>query len=448
MRIRLLALPFIVLAVLMSPAAAHADETQCQAILKAEYAAFFATLKPGDINFCNLLAGQVFTQVSGPVIDKVFSTGAVRVGDVFSQRDLQNRKSQNASPGGTPAQGEAIPSVQPTGVAAGTIAALGTRAGQDAIAALSVNPFVLFLASEASRQLARGSRLADVTVYIPVSGATQSSTAPLADPNKLRYVGARVRFNFLGLSSGDKVWAEADKILKEQISQSSVFVTAMTGVFQVVPNVKACVDALLKPAPAAAGSAPCDTLDVNWKLDEAQALKLHEQLAAIRRQADSKYFGADIRYDFGDPTLGEVENASGKFLFAGLAVGRRFDDGTKRTSAGVRGRLGVRHAKLDNVDEAEFAAEGGVGFEVSRTLADEDEINVSGAVEFRRGGARANLTDQFQTDFTMLRGTISLPLTKGNSISINVGKPITGDVSPIFSVNFNWGLLLSDRPER
>jgi hypothetical protein len=89
-----------------------------------------------------------------------------------------------------------------------------------------------------------------------------------------------------------------------------------------------------------------------------------------------------------------------------------------------------------------------VGFEVSRTLSDDDEINVSGAVEFRRGGAPASLTDQFQTDFTMLRGTISLPVTKGNSISINVGKPITGDVSPIFSVNFNWGLLLSDRPSR
>jgi hypothetical protein len=435
--------------VLANPAVARADEAQCQNILKTDYAPLFAGLRPTDTNFCNLLAGQIFTLMTGTAMDTVFSTSAVKVGDVFSQRDLQNRKSQNASPGGTAAQGEAIPSVQPAGVAAGTIAALGTRAGQDAIAALSLNPFVLFLANEASKQLARGSRLADVTVYIPVSGATQPSTAPPVDPNKLRYVGARVRLNFLGLSSGNEVWEEADKILKAQISQGSVFVTAMTGVFQALPNVRACVDALLKPAPAAAGAAPpCDTLDVNWKLDEAQAIKLHEQLAGIRRQADSKYLGADIRYDFGDPTLGDVENASGKFLFAGLAAGRRFDDGKRRTTAGMRGRLGIRHAKLDNADEAEFAAEGGVGFEVSRSLSDDDEINVSGAVEFRRGGAAAHLADQFQTDFTMLRGTISLPVTKGNSISINVGKPITGDVSPIFSVNFNWGLLLSDRPAR
>jgi hypothetical protein len=76
-------------------------------------------------------------------------------------------------------------------------------------------------------------------------------------------------------------------------------------------------------------------------------------------------------------------------------------------------------------------------------LDDDSEVNVSGAVEFRRGGEGIS-ADLFQTDFTMLRGTISLPVTKANSISINVGKPITGDVSPIFSVNFNWGLLLSD----
>ena len=435
--------------VLASPAVARADETQCQAILKADYSQFFATLKPEDTNFCNLLAGQIFTALSAQGMDKVFSTGAVRVGDVFSERDLQNRKSQNASPGGTPAQGEAIPSVQPAGVAAGTIAALGTRAGQDAVAALSVNPLVVFLANQASRQLARASRLADVTVYIPVSGVNRPSTAAPADPNKLRYVGARVRWNLLGVSSGDEVWEEADKILKAQISQFSVFVTAMTGVFQTVANVRACVDALRAPEPVAAGSAPpCDTLDVSWRVDEAQAIKLREQLATIRRQADAKYLGADLRYDFGDPTLGDVENASGKFLFAGMAAGRRFGDGTRRTSAGMRGRLGIRHAKLDSVDEAEFAAEGGVGFEVSRTLSDDDEVHVAGAVEFRRGGAPANLTDQFQTNFTMLRGTISLPVTKGNSLSINVGKPITGDVSPIFSVNFNWGLLLSDRPGR
>jgi hypothetical protein len=341
--------------------------------------------------------------------------------------------------------------VQPTGVAAGTIAALGTRAGQDAIAALSVNPMVLFLANEANKQLARASRIADVTVYIPVSGVTQSTTptTPPPDPNKLRYVGARVRLNFLGISSGDAIWNEADTILRTQITQASLFVTSMTKVFQSVPDVKACVSALLSPGPATAGAPPpCDTLDVKWTLDEAQAVRLRDQLAAIRRQADAKYFGADIRYDFGDPTLGAVEDASGKFLFAGIAAGRRFDDGVRRTSAGLRARLGIRHAKLDSVDEAKFAAEGGVGFEVSHTLTDEDEVNLSGAVEFRRGGAPANLTDQFQTDFTMLRGTISLPVTKGNSISINVGKPITGNVSPIFSVNFNWGLLLSDRLSR
>ena len=142
--------------------------------------------------------------------------------------------------------------------------------------------------------------------------------------------------------------------------------------------------------------------------------------------------------------MGAIENARGRFLFAGLAAGRRFV-GRGASSSGVRGRLGLRHSKLDTADKAEFAAEGGVGFELSRYIED-DELNISGGIEFRYGNAPANLTDQFQTDFTMLRASIVLPVTRGNSVSINVGAPIAGDVSPIFSVNFNWGLLLSDRP--
>jgi len=48
----------------------------------------------------------------------------------------------------------------------------------------------------------------------------------------------------------------------------------------------------------------------------------------------------------------------------------------------------------------------------------------------------------------MFRASLTMPLMQGAGVSLNVASPITGDVSPTISVNFNWGLLLSNRPGR
>lgn len=69
----------------------------------------------------------------------ILKPGTVPVGTVFSQRDLQARHSQQLSLAAPPAQGHAIAGVQPAGVAAGTIAMVSTKAGDDAIAALGLN---------------------------------------------------------------------------------------------------------------------------------------------------------------------------------------------------------------------------------------------------------------------------------------------------------------------
>jgi hypothetical protein len=392
---------------------------------------------------CFALAGFIVNELRRGEIAEILKPGSVRVADVFSQRDLQNRTSQQAELSGTPAQGHAIPGVQPAGVAAGTIAALGTDAGQDAIAALSVNPAVLFLAEAASEQLARLSRFADVTVFVPVSGLTEEGEPPSTDRGKLRYFGARARLNFTGLSAGSAVWNEADRLLRERITTAARSASSLHSLLRAATDVKACTDALLDARTSAAVTTACGA-PFGFTPDMSQARQLRDELSKVRRAADARYLGADVRVDFGDPTMGAVENARGQFLFAGIAAGRRFA-ARGVAGSGVRGRLGLRHAKLDIDDEAELAAEGGIGFELSR-LVGEDELSISGALEFRYSNAPANLKEQFQSDFTMLRGSIILPITSGNSLSINVGAPIAGEVSPIFSVNFNWGLLLSDRP--
>jgi hypothetical protein len=374
--------------------------------------------------------------------DAILTPDPSSVAAVFTQRDLQARHPQQPALGGTAAQGQAVPTVQPAGVAAGTIAAVGTNAGQDAIAALSLNPAILVLGDAVTRQLARYSRFLDVTMFVPVSNAAPDEDT--AGPDRLRYFGARARVNVRGLAAGSDVWDRSVELITNWIARAGRNVARVQEVLATAPDLMACAVALKNDARPDVIAAGCGRT-VTFEVDLQEAEELRTELARVRREADSRYFGADIRYDHGDPTLGEVADAAGDFLFAGLSYGRRLGGGADGGAAfGVRSRLGVRHATLDSSSTSEFAAEGGFGFDVSRAL-ESDEINGSAAIEFRYGNAEAALRDRFQTNFLMFRGSFLLPVTAGNSISLNFGAPLAGDVSPTLSVNFNWGVLLPDR---
>ena len=435
------------------------NEDACKTVLAAQ----FPETTGVTSQFCSALGFGVMTRLTAPAVDIQLQTAeqrkaqearkerVVRVADIFGQRDLQGRGSQQAALEGTPAQGHAIPSVQPAGVAAGTIAALGTDAGQGAIAALSVNPATLFLAQQVSEQLAKFSRLADITVFVPITSATTTAattttgttgSAAANRPGTLRYFGARLRLNVTGISSGSTVWNKADELRTAWIKTLVVKATELGAILAKAPNVSGCVTDLLGPHAAVATvcGAPFE-----FAPDLNQASQLREELTKVRREADSRYFGADIRVDSGDPTLGAVANSSGQFLFAGVSMGRRLNTAEGGT-AGIRGRVGIRNAKLDTQATAEFGVEGGIGFELARYLG-EDELDVSGAIDFRYSKAPEALRERLQSNFSMLRGSLSIPIGGANSVSINLGLPISGAVSPTLSVNFNWGLLLPTKPE-
>lgn len=410
------------------------DPKACETILRKQPGLVSETFD----NPCVSLATFIITANSQirAAASVILQDDAVPVGTVFNQRDLQARNPQQASLAGTPAQGQAIPSVQPAGVAAGTIAAVGTDGGNDAIAALGLNPAILFIGDEVSRRLAQYSRFADLTVFVPVSRLTND--ADTSEDHKPRYFGARLRLNIVGISSGNDVWNGARALITNWISRAGRNQEHVISALATAPSLEGCADALIANNPVATQTncGKAITLEVNPE----EAEQLRTQLARVRHAADARYFGADVRFDTGDPTMGAVENASGTFLFAGLSYGRRLA-GDAAASYGARLRLGARHAKLDKVAESEFAVEGGVGFDLARRL-DNQEINASAALEFRYGNADSDLTDRFQSNFVMARGSFLLPITSGNSLSINIGSPIAGDVSPILSVNFNWGLLM------
>lgn len=392
---------------------------------------------------CVSLAG--FIALQAPAVRRwrdsaVTNSGRV-ASSIFSQRDLQSNRSQQAALGGSAAQGQAVPSVQPAAVAAGTVASLGTDAGSDAIAALTLNPIVLFLGNEANKKLAQASRFMDLTVFVPMSRLEDSDPAT-SDTNRT-YYGGRLRLNFTGISEGSKVWARADTLALRWIGNRGRDQKRILELLGDAPDVVGCVRALMDSVTARPPVQERCGQPFELTVNMADALAMRSEMTKVRQEADARYFGADVRYDSGDPTLGAVANASGRFTYAGVAWGRRFGAGVNGAASGARLRLGARHAKLDAADTAEFAAEGGIGYELSRMIEDQ-ELNIQGALEFREGNAPANLTDQFQTNFVMLRATMQIPVFAGNSLSLNVGIPIRGDVSRVLSVNFNWGLLLPD----
>jgi hypothetical protein len=425
-----------------TPAARQAD---CQEAFRKLDAEAVKTITDGD--FCRGLAGFIVFKWTGPGAAAIVKSLPEKV---LSPRDVQSRSTDHADLGGTAGQGQAVPGVQPAGVAAGTIAMVGTDAGRDAIAALSVNPAVLFLAEKATSQLAKLSRVADVTVFVPISSTGDEDVAAVSSDSKLRYFGARVRFNWTGVSSGSSVWAKAEEMLKDRISKMAVTGTRVSKLLVDTINVEACTIALLdNPLDDTAITAACGA-PVGFRPDLAQARSINDELVRIRRVADAKYFGADFRFDSGDPTLGAVENASGQFMFLGLALGRRFDAGDPASTAtsGIRARVGVRHAKLDSQPKAEFAVEASVGYELSRRMADDNALEISAGFEIRRTQGTSTAPEEFQADYTMLRASLTMPLLQGAGVSLNLATPITGDVTPTISVNFNWGLLLSNRPGR
>jgi hypothetical protein len=101
----------------------------------------------------------------------------------------------------------------------------------------------------------------------------------------------------------------------------------------------------------------------------------------------------------------------------------------------------MRYAELRSTHEVSYAFDGGLGLEARRPLDETTSILLTAGLEARYGGD-ASSEEELQTNYTAFRATLSLPIAGATALAIAYGTPIAGKISPTFSVNFNWKLLL------
>ena len=421
---------------LVHPQSGHAqEEAECSAALQA-----LSITNAGPDDFCGDLA--VFLSTTLPVLRSAASL-IIQTDAIFSQREFQQANPSAASMAGSLAQSDATPSVTPTGLASGSIAMVGSEAGDDAIVALGINPAVLFFIDEASEALAKYSRFMDLSVFVPVTEADANAD------DGLDYFGVRLRMNWFGMAAGKELWSESAGLVRNWMTGAGQLIATIEAILSDAPDVTACATALARGVEGPAVTQACGQdvdLELHVEQAEAAARELGEELRRVRRRLDANYFGADVRMDWGDPTLGAVADASGTFLFAGVGYGRRLTSNSESSSVGLKLRAGARHSSLDSDSEGRLAFEGGLGLELNREL-DQQEISAGIGVELRYGDDGSTVTEeQSQTNWTVLRSSLVVPITSANSLSIAVGVPLDGELSSYLSVNFNWALLLPGMP--
>lgn len=350
----------------------------------------------------------------------------------LSSRDLQNT---SAKPGtaGSAAQAEAVPSVQPEGAGGATVAAVGTDSGTRTMVALTVNPALFFVPPGNAERSATANRIADLTLLLPADNID-------ADANgRPDYFGVRVRLNVNGARAGRAVTDAGKAFLRAVQKEADRMAEIRKALLETVTDIGACGEALLDPDASAVTTRSACGAEFRGSSDTYQELR--RAFDRAHEEADAKYFGVDLRADWGDQTLGSVSDAAASAITAGLAFGRRLGGSNETASVQFRGRAGYRYANLWKTSATSRAFDGGIGLEARRALDESSAVTLSAGIEARYGGDEAS-EKLLQTNFTMFRATLALPIAGATGVSIAFGTPLAGAIDPTFSVNFNWSVLL------
>jgi len=383
------------------------------------------------------------------IVDALNSPGLLRLADVASPRDMQSRAGEAPAMGGTVADGEAVSSVKPVALAGGSLAAVGSDGGASTMVAMAINPLnLLGDASDPSSADGR-SRGFDATAFFPVAGLDQN------DDGEIDYFGLRFRINLFGaglMGIGPDLAGEAATALAAVVADETAEMDAIETILLSAPNLPECVELLRGASTDVAATAAACGSPAPARVSAARVAAFHERLDRLRADIDAEYWGLDVRFDFGDPTMGEVPGARGRRIFVGGAYGKRSvpSDPSDR-SFGVRLSGGVRTVNLEDPSIAEdlddlWEFEGGAAVEMVYPSAFQP-VRIMAGVEARGGGDDPDdaLTEQFASGVVTFKGSVSVPISATNAITLSFGRPLKGQGQSSLSVSANWSLLMSDR---
>jgi hypothetical protein len=318
------------------------------------------------------------------------------------------------------------------------VSAVGADSGARSIVTVTINPAVFFVSPGDAEAMATASRIADLSMLLPVDDLDRDHDG------RVDYIGMRMRLNLTGPGSGKRV-QEAGRAFLRAVQGEADLVNDVLAALQRARDVDACAASLLsgRSSPATV-TRRCDG-EVDLEADPQAYEEMRARMAEAREEADSRYLGLEIRADLGDPTLSGLVPAKTRSLTAGLGAGRRLLSGSgSGASAGFRARAGLRYVSLPDPGPASFAFDGGLGFELERPLDGQAPVSASAGLEFRYGGESTEET-KLQTNYTVFRFALNVPVAGGAGVSVGVSAPIDGEISPTLTVNFNWSLLLPRR---
>ena len=386
---------------------------------------------------CQFLAAAILDRWNEPALKSAMLL------DRVPPRDFQSRASGEPAKSGAAGQSEAVPTAQPLALAGGSLSAVGSEGGTDAIAAFTLNPAML-LGVQDKMKAASLTRLLDLTVLVPINDLDRD------EDGTIDYYGIRARLNILGAKAGNRL-AAAARALGQQAQQAAELADLLEVVLTRATDLDQCVDVYMAPGSTLnldALRVPCgEALDVRPNAGIIAAFRAG--LARARDSVDAQYLGLDLRYDNGDPTLGATPGAAGKTLFAGLAFGRRIvGTDPSRPTYGIKARVGFQHVELDDetlpVDtRRNTAVDGALAFDF--TYPHEFRpLTLAAGLEFRHGDPPIEGAEKaFRTNYTQVRLSLDVPITAAQSVSIGFAGPLSGKEKPTLSVNVNWQLLLA-----
>lgn len=387
----------------------------------------------------NLGCKQLAVFLGDAITDAAFkSRKAADTALKLTPRKLQSTRSGEANVSGVPGQAMGAPTAQPAPLASASLSGAGTDEGTKGIAAISINPVTLFGGTD-TLAAAKWSRFTDLTVLVPVASTNGS-------PGRLGYFGVRARLNLTGLNAGDRLLSDVSAAFAKAVGAEAVFDQQLKEAFESFPDsatVAKCAAAVLA---SSYGDSPEECLGkVTVGLSQADYDTLHNAIVLAREKADARYFGLDLRFDNGDPTLARDPTKEVTAVQAGLAFGRRsLKPNLNAITLGLQGRLGVRYSDpKSSSDSVVWSLDGALGFETSRLMSSDQPVRFSTGLEFRYANKPDDVAERNQTDYLVVRGGLAIPLIGGASVSVGFTGPLTGDVSPDLSVNFNWGLMMS-----